>query len=233
MGQTSAAVWSTPVPQRNTPDKQVSQAVRTVMGAEAILKSRVPEIVDAVQNGKLSFTPDSNQSQIRRVNGTLRSKGWAKALADWTADVREGKCGDEQVALGAALLNQAGNSKASGTEYLDILSDYVTMMHNAGKGLQAGKLLQQPTPDGKLYMAEKAVQNLNGKLRSRKSPKARHAEDAALNDIIDVRDTALQTISDIFDALASDKERTDHGVPAEDWAKEMMRLSAEARPSRS
>ena len=142
--------------------------------------------MDAVQDGKLSFTPDSNQSQIRRANGTLRAKGWAKALADWTADVREGKCGDQQL-----------------------------------------------TPDGKLYMAEKAVQNLNGKLRSRKSPKARHAEDAALNDIIDVRDTALQTISDIFDALASDKERTDHGVPAEDWAKEMMRLSAEARPSRS
>ena len=186
--------------------------------------------MDAVQDGKLSFTPDSNQSQIRRANGTRRTKGWAKALADWTADVREGKCGDEQVALDAALLNQAGNSKASGTEYLDILSDYVTMMHNAGKGLQAGKLLQQLTPDGKLYMVEKAV---NGKLRRRKSPKARHAEDAALNDIIDVRDTALQTISDIFDALASDKERTDHGVPVEDWAKEMMRLSAEARPSRS
>ena len=100
MDQTSAAVRSTPVPQRNTPGKQVSQAVRTVMGAEAILKSRVPEIVDAVQDGKLSFTPDSNQSQIRRANGTLRAKGWAKALADWTADVREGKCGDEQVALG-------------------------------------------------------------------------------------------------------------------------------------
>ena len=109
--------------------------------------------MDAVQDGKLSFTPDSNQSQIRRANGTLRAKGWAKALADWTADVREGKCGDEQVALGAALLNQAGNSKASGTEYLDILSDYVTMMHNAGKGLQAGKLRQQLTPDGKLYMS--------------------------------------------------------------------------------
>ena len=111
MGQTSAAVRSTPVPQRNTPGKQVSQAVRTVMGAEAILKSRVPEIVDAVQDGKLSFTPDSNQSRIRRANGTLRTKGWAKALADWTADVREGKCGDEQVALDAALLNQAGSAK--------------------------------------------------------------------------------------------------------------------------
>ena len=35
------------------------------------------------------------------------------------------------------------------------------------------------------------------------------------------------------ETLASDKERTDHGVPVEDWAKEMMRLSAEARPSRS
>ena len=70
--QTSAAVRSTPVPQRNTLGNQVSQAVRTVMGAEAILKSRVP---DAVQNGKLSFTPDSNQSQIRRANGTLRTKG--------------------------------------------------------------------------------------------------------------------------------------------------------------
>lgn len=62
----------------------------------------------------------------------MRKRG--KRWTPWTADVREGKCGDEQVALGAALLNQAGNSKASGTEYLDILSDYVTMMHNAGKG---------------------------------------------------------------------------------------------------
>lgn len=94
--------------------------------------------MDAVQDGKLSFTPDSNQSQIRRANGTLRTKGGAKALADWTADVREGKCGDEQVALDAALLNQAGNSKASGTECLDILSDYVTMMHNAGRDCRPG-----------------------------------------------------------------------------------------------
>ena len=69
--------------------------------------------MDAVQDGKLSFTPDSNQSQIRRANGTLRSKGWAKALADWTADVREGKCGDEQVALGAALLKCNGLSRQS------------------------------------------------------------------------------------------------------------------------
>ena len=45
------------------------------MGAEVTLKSRVPEIVDAVQNGKLSFRRDSNQSQIRRANGTLRTKG--------------------------------------------------------------------------------------------------------------------------------------------------------------
>ena len=45
------------------------------MGEKVTRKSRVPEIVDAVQNGKLSFTPDSNQSQIRRANGTLRTKG--------------------------------------------------------------------------------------------------------------------------------------------------------------
>ena len=48
--------------------------------------------------------------------------------------------------------------------------EIIFYLGNAGKGLQAGKLLQQLTPDGKLYMAEKALQNLNSKLRSRKSP---------------------------------------------------------------
>lgn len=46
-------------------------------------------------------------------------------------------------------------------------------------------------------------------------------------------DVQERAFAEARDALASDKERTDHGVPAEDWAKEMMRLSAEARPSRS
>lgn len=46
-------------------------------------------------------------------------------------------------------------------------------------------------------------------------------------------DVQERAFAEARETLASDKERTDHGVPVEDWAKEMMRLSAEARPSRS
>lgn len=189
--------------------------------------------MDAVQNGKLSFTPDSNQSQIRRANGTLRTKGWAKALADWTADVREGKCGDEQVALGAALLNQAGNSKVSGTEYLDILSDYVTMMHNAGKELQAGKLLQQLTPDGKLYMAKRPCRT---SMASSAAGKARKPGTRRTLRLMTSSPSAIPRSRRSATSLARwwlTRSAPTTGFPVEDWAKEMMGLSAEARPSRS
>lgn len=46
-------------------------------------------------------------------------------------------------------------------------------------------------------------------------------------------DVQERAFAEARETLVADKERTDHGVPAEDWAKEMMRLSAEARPSRS
>lgn len=46
-------------------------------------------------------------------------------------------------------------------------------------------------------------------------------------------DVQERAFAEARETLVADKERTGHGVPVEDWAKEMMRLSAEARPSRS
>ena len=221
MDEANNAARETPVPVKSTKKKAVSETVRTVMGAEATPNSRIPTIVEAVADGKLSHVPTANNVYSRRAAGTLRREGWAKTLRDWTAEVRSGKSSPDLVAMGAVLLNNAGNSNATGTEYLDILSDYVELMSRNGKSLQMGNLFKTLSPEGRLYMAEKIAKNINEKIRERKGNKTKTAEDAALDDIIEVRDTALQTIKDIFDALSEDRNKTSHGVPVEDWMKEV------------
>ena len=221
MDEANNAVRETPVPVKSTKKKAVSETVRTVMGAEATPNSRIPTIVEAVADGKLAHVPTANNVYSRRAAGTLRREGWAKTLRDWTAEVRSGKSSPDLVAMGAVLLNNAGNSNATGTEYLDILADYVELMSRNGKSLQMGNLFKTLSPEGRLYMAEKIAKNINEKIRERKGKKTKAAEDAALDDIIEVRDTALQTIKDIFDALSEDRNKTSHGVPVEDWMKEV------------
>ena len=221
MDEANNAVRETPVPVKSTEKKAVSETVRTIMGAEATPNSRIPTIVDAVADGKLSHVPTANNVYSRRAAGTLRREGWAKTLRDWTAEVRSGKSSPDLVAMGAVLLNNAGNSNATGTEYLDILSDYVELMSRNGKSLQMGNLFKTLSPEGRLYMAEKIAKNINEKIRERKGKKTKAAADTALDDIIEVRDTALQTIKDIFDALSEDRNKTSHGVPVEDWMKEI------------
>lgn len=227
MEPTNTATRETPVPQKTTPKKKVIETVRTVMGAEATPAKRVPTIVDAVADGKLTQVPMENDVFSRRATGILKREGWNKTLRDWTAEVRSGKASPSLVAMGAVLLNNAGNSNATGEEYLDILSDYTELMSRSGKALQMGRLINDLSPEGKLYMAEKTVKKINEQLRNRKGAKAKAAEDAALADITEVRDTALQTIQDIFKALSEDKKQTDHGVPVEEWMQEVGKKLAQ------
>ena len=65
------------------------------------------------------------------------------------------------MARGAVLLNNAGNSDASSRAYLELASDVIELGHRAGETLQAFKILQQLTPQGRLYLMEKTVEQIN------------------------------------------------------------------------
>lgn len=86
-------------------------------------------------------------------------------MLEWTSDVSKGKVTGDLVAMGATLLNNAGNASASGEAYLDILDTYTALLQNAGQALQAAKILKSLTPTGKLYMVGRKVDKINNELR--------------------------------------------------------------------
>lgn len=142
--------------------KPVTQSVVTVASSEATPESRLKDIEDAVLDGKLSHEVKTDRAAMAKAKEFLSRDGWNAAYAKWVEQVRSGKHDKATVAMGALLLDVAGNNdQASGNLYVDILQDYAAVLTRAGQILQAGKLIQQLTPMGTLYGIERSVERMN------------------------------------------------------------------------
>ena len=76
----------------------------------------------------------------------------------------KGKSGKDLMAEGAVLLKDAANSDASAKAYLELANDYIELAHRASEALQAAKIVQQLTPEGRLYLLSKNVDSINRNL---------------------------------------------------------------------
>lgn len=145
--------------------KPVTQTVVTVASSQATPESRLKTIEDAVLEGKLSREVQTDRAAVAKAKESLSRDGWDVAYHKWVEQVKSGKHDKAAVAMGALLLDVAGNNdRASGNLYVDILQDYAAVLTNAGQVLQAGKLIQQLTPMGKLYGIERSVERVNEEL---------------------------------------------------------------------
>lgn len=147
-------------PAQTADDNRVSLTARTVQEAGATPDSRIPTIEQAVVDGKLSYVPIKNTEAAVRATEKITTDGWQKALTDWTADVRNGETSADLTAMGATLLNNAGNSDMSGTQYVELLGDYSQMLRNAGQSLQASQMLKRMSPEGRLYLMQQSIESL-------------------------------------------------------------------------
>lgn len=146
-------------------EKNVTQTVVTVASSQATPESRLKTIEDAVLEGKLSHEVQTDRAAVAKAKESLNRDGWDVAYHKWVEQVKSGKHDKSTVAMGALLLDAAGNNgKASGNLYVDILQNYAAVLTNAGQVLQAGKLIQQLTPMGKLYGIERSVERVNEEL---------------------------------------------------------------------
>ena len=168
------------VPRRTSPDTKVSESVRTIQEAKATPESRLPTIRQAVVNGETSFVPVTNDSLATAAHEKLERDGWAATVRDWTSEVRAGKASPELVAMGAVLLNNAGNNtNCTGAEYIDLMLDYVKLNRTMGRGLAAARILKTLSPEGRLYALEKAVDRMNEATSKEKKSKKGKKKDAA------------------------------------------------------
>ena len=153
------------MPKQTKDNNKVGQTPRTVMEAEATPDSRIESIEQAVVDHKFSYKEGHNKIMVRRAEAAVRKNGWAESLTDWTRDVRDGKVNADLVAMGAVLLDNAGNSDMSGERYIQLVVDYHDLLHAAGQATQAGRILKNLTPGARLYGLRGYAKNMTERIR--------------------------------------------------------------------
>ena len=143
---------------------KTSQAVETLMEADITPEARQEQLNPYIKNGRFDYIPDTNKAQVSRATKKIADVGWEQAVKDFHDNVISGKSSKDLVAEGAILLNNASNSDASGRAYLDLANDFIEMAHRAGETLQAIKIVQQLSPEGRLYLMSKNVKAINERL---------------------------------------------------------------------
>lgn len=143
---------------------KTSQAVETLMEANITPEARQEQLNPYIKNGRFDYIPDTNKAQVSRATKKIANVGWEQAVKDFHDNVISGKSSKDLVAEGAILLNNAANSDASGRAYLDLANDFIEMAHRAGETLQAIKIVQQLSPEGRLYLMSKNVKAINESL---------------------------------------------------------------------
>ena len=214
------------VPKKDTKGNKVGEGARTIFEADATPDERVASLKAAVVNGNFGHIPVTNDTRSKNAVSKLAKDGWAKSAADFLAAVESGKVDADTIALGAHLLNEAGNSTdCSGKQYVELCMAYNDAVSGTGQALAAGRILKTLTPEGKLYGIEKTIEKMNKDIRKnneKRGPNRQKAEiklneglveeylnaetdeerDAIHDDII--KDTAKQvpnTLRDKFIAL--------------------------------
>lgn len=153
------------LPKQTKDDNKVGQTPRTVMEAEATPESRIESIEQAVVDHKFSYKEGHNKIMVRRAEAAIRKNGWAESLTNWTRDVRDGKVNADLVAMGAVLLDNAGNSDMAGERYVQLVVDYHDLLHAAGQATQAARILKNLTPGARLYGLRGYAKNMTERIR--------------------------------------------------------------------
>lgn len=157
-GENPARVVDVPLQINET--QKTGRTARTIMEAQATPESRIQALENAVMNGNFAYVTIANETLANNAAETVQKYGWDKALKDWTSEVRSGKANEQLVAMGGTLINNAGNSGMSGTDYIDLVTDYNTLVHRLGRGLAAARILKTLTPEARLYGITRTVENM-------------------------------------------------------------------------
>lgn len=154
------------VPRKTAEDKKVSQTVRTILEAGATPETAIPNIEELTARGAFSYTQYTDKQAMKDAEGTIRDKGYASALSDWTNRVRSGEVSKRNTAEGWVLYNNAANS-GDMKSAMTILTNMVEHQRNAAQAVQATRILKQLPPDVQLYGVARSVRNLQEELTRR------------------------------------------------------------------
>lgn len=177
----------------NAPAK-VSDTITTVRDSLATPEGVKQLINDSIEDGGYHYFPITNDATAESAAARIRENGYDSVLHDWTAAVRNGQTGAELAVTGQLLYDAAvkgGDTRLA----LDILSDYQMLGTNTAQGLQAMRLIKNQTPEGRLYLFNKTVDNMYDSLSDKakaKLPDGFTINEQLVNDYINAPDAKTE-----------------------------------------
>lgn len=159
------------VPKSMDGESNVMQTVRTIMEADATPDAAIPELEQAIVQGQFSKMAITDQAASEKAESTIKRVGYQQALADWRAEVRNGKVSKDSVAMGETLYNAAVNANDYKSA-VKIAIELSTQVRSAAQALQAVRMLKKMSPAAQLYGVKQSVDNLQKTLIDKYGDKA-------------------------------------------------------------
>lgn len=110
-----------------------------------------------------TYTPDSNKADLNWAKNVISEDGLDSAVKQFNREAMKMEMPSnvtKSLALGQQLLIETSR-QGDMQKFLDVLSSLTLLSSQAGKSLQAFRMLKQSGPIGELYYVQKAVGQLN------------------------------------------------------------------------
>ena len=154
------------IPKEDLNGKLTSKHVSTIANSGMTPAEFSDALREDAARGKFSHIAYSDEEALKKANRTIEIDGWEQALANYKAEINSGRVSKDNTVMGIALYNNAVNSGDYATA-MDIASLMVKNSTNTAQSLQAMRILNKLSPECRLYLAAKSIENIEEDLNER------------------------------------------------------------------
>lgn len=154
------------IPKEDLNGKLTSKHVSTIANSGMTPAEFSDALREDAALGKFSHIAYSDEEALKKANRTIEIDGWDQAFANYKAEINSGRVSKDNTVMGIALYNNAVNSGDYATA-MDIASLMVKNSTNTAQSLQAMRILNKLSPECRLYLAAKSIENIEEDLNER------------------------------------------------------------------
>lgn len=154
------------IPKEDLNGKLTSKHVSTIANSGMTPAEFSDALREDAAQGKFSHIAYSDEEALKKAERTISDDGWDQALANYKAEINSGRVSKDNTVMGIALYNNAVNSGDYVTA-MDIASLMVKNSTNTAQSLQAMRILNKLSPECRLYLAAKSIENIEEDLNER------------------------------------------------------------------
>lgn len=154
------------IPKEDLNGKLTSKHVSTIANSGMTPAEFSDALREDAALGKFSHIAYSDEEALKKAERAISEDGWDQALANYKAEINSGRVSKDNTVMGIALYNNAVNSGDYATA-MDIASLMVKNSTNTAQSLQAMRILNKLSPECRLYLAAKSIENIEEDLNKR------------------------------------------------------------------